>query len=480
MCGIVGVAGNLSAKEKYMFQVLLELDVYRGRDSTGVVIHKTTGDTEIHKDLNEPWYGLYFNQDFLDSFKSTDVDLLIGHNRAATKGEVTVENAHPFHYGRAWGCHNGTIHDISGLDDHKNFDVDSKALINQIGTTGIEDAVSRVSGPYALVWYDDEDGTVNFIRNSQRPLHFAFSTDNSVLFWASEARTLQYAADTAKMTIGPILEFKEMVHYRIPLPETKVGFIQKAFPKFDKFRVRKLKPKAFVTTTYRRSFINEHWDPVLKRWVDNDIPFEKKGGPDRRVPLRIVGDTKKKTTHKSTNLKKTLKVGDDIIFTIDNFKASGRRPDGFYGYGESASTDLEVRIYPPFNTDKWKQIIEGDTNKFFGRVADIKRDYVKISLKSVIPMEPDKEDEDDEDDEDEMILQWEKEFKAVAEANGSWSFLLDGRYETEQSVRVSLSAGCSCCGGNLPFKDLFKYKWVYDSPVCVTCQEDGTIDRLFC
>ena len=113
-------------------------------------------------------------------------------------------------------------------------------------------------------------------------------------------------------------------------------------------------------------------------------------------------------------------------------------------------------------------------------MADIKRDYVRINLKSIIPMESDKEEDDDEADEDEMILGWEKEYKVVAEADGSWSFFVDGRYEPEQSVRTSLSTGCSCCGANLPFKDLFKYKWVYDSPVCITCQEDGTIDQILC
>src|SRR3546814_3133548 len=101
----------------------------------------------------------------------------VGHNRFATKGKVNDLNAHPFHYGNIVGAHNGTLEKSSwdALDKKlgEDTDVDSQAIIKSIATFGIEETVPLLQGAWALVWFDMEAQTLNFLRKDERPLLWA-------------------------------------------------------------------------------------------------------------------------------------------------------------------------------------------------------------------------------------------------------------------------------------------------------------------
>lgn len=196
MCGIVGIAGRIEEKEEIIFRTLLDLDVIRGRDSTGVVKVGvlSTSKPIITKAVGPPSNlirkSLYLN--YQGTFHSKS-KCLIGHNRAATMGEVTVDNAHPFQFDHVYGVHNGTLRDWANLEGWLEFDVDSKALYKDVSKHGIESTWGKFSGAAALVWWDDKESSVNFARNKERPLYLARLNDGQTLMWASEEWMLKAA-----------------------------------------------------------------------------------------------------------------------------------------------------------------------------------------------------------------------------------------------------------------------------------------------
>lgn len=198
MCGIVGVAGWIGQNESKMFRTMLLWDTIRGLDSTGVMAVDFTNHVIVEKDLGGPtnlWD--YNDSKIFNALKlpKTTHKILLGHNRAATIGKVTVDNAHPFTYGDITGVHNGTLRQWDDINPGKQFSIDSKALINAINEHGIVEAWRLFSGAAAVVAYNSKTNELMFARNDERPLTFAYAADKRTLFWASEAWMIRLSAE---------------------------------------------------------------------------------------------------------------------------------------------------------------------------------------------------------------------------------------------------------------------------------------------
>lgn len=192
MCGLVGVAGNLFQGDIKAFNELLYVDMLRGAHATGVASIKgrrsstlkkawTPGDLMLHKDYN--------------SHVTASADVIIGHNRHGTIGNNSDHNnAHPFDFDRIVGAHNGTLDRqcVRNLHNHALYGTDSEALYSEINHNGIDQAFTKIEGAWALTFFDKADGTLNMVRNSQRPLHYAYKKGRSVLYWASEFDMLAF------------------------------------------------------------------------------------------------------------------------------------------------------------------------------------------------------------------------------------------------------------------------------------------------
>lgn len=204
MCGIHGLikktkTGGFSTYHQKMMYQMLMAGMVRGDDATGVVAVYKDGDFSIQKEATD---GYIFNWAFKD--KEVDKKLwqegvaYIGHNRAKTIGENKDENAHPFVEDNTFAMvHNGT------LRNHKQIgetDVDShalaihlkKAMDEEDWQKALEDALSKVVGAYACVWYDQKRDQICMVRNSERPL-WLVHTDTAVLF-GSEPGMLHWIA----------------------------------------------------------------------------------------------------------------------------------------------------------------------------------------------------------------------------------------------------------------------------------------------
>jgi len=186
MCGIVGLAGNINVKEREVFKDMLIACQVRGRDATGAI--------SIGMDNSVGWAKTVGTPDRLFELKSWDraVDrynskILIGHCRSKTVGENTHQNAHPFDHENIIGVHNGTLEFGWRRDKSADgFKVDSDWLLSQISERSVEEVIPEVAGAWTLNWWDRRNNTLNFLRNDERPLHFAWSVDKKTMFWASE------------------------------------------------------------------------------------------------------------------------------------------------------------------------------------------------------------------------------------------------------------------------------------------------------
>lgn len=187
MCGLIGLAGNITFKEEKIFTTLLMLDVIRGKHSTGVA--------SLHKDINTPVVKVVKDKlnavDFMDlaSFRTLMWKkhyILMGHNRWATKGAIVQENAHPFEFDNIVGAHNGSLNSQLSFHEGNRFAVDSQALYSELNHSDAATMWSKTNGAAALSWIDKRDNSLNFLRNKERPLWFTTINKGETLVWASE------------------------------------------------------------------------------------------------------------------------------------------------------------------------------------------------------------------------------------------------------------------------------------------------------
>ena len=285
MCGLVGIAGDTLGKCKDMFTELLVIDSLRGMHSTGAAVVRRWQDKIDLVKRPGPSHLLINDQEYKSAL-NPPAKVLLGHNRYATRGAHTKDNAHPFEFEHVVGAHNGTLDSWSSKKLHLNekFDTDSEAIFAHINEYGIEDAVKYFAGAWALTWYDRRNNSVNFLRNSQRPLFYCYNKDHTAMMWASEIEMLDFVLKRNNV--------KEQDHafYKVSQDVLTTWILpEKATDQLPEPIMVDLPAPAYVapkkTTTYGYGGAFGQWqDEDLEDWVDMypEYDFRKQLTEDKK------------------------------------------------------------------------------------------------------------------------------------------------------------------------------------------------------
>jgi predicted glutamine amidotransferase len=191
MCGLVGIAGDLSYNDKDILKTLLTLSILRGEDSAGVAIVPEDGSTpDIIKTVGTSFE--LFGMTKFERFSPFRKKALIGHTRKATIGGINKYTAHPFNYEHITGVHNGTLRNWKDLPGD-SLATDSMTMYENFARVGVRETIEALDGAYAAVWWDEEKGTLNILRNKERSLYYAFCDGFKKIVWASEAWMINVA-----------------------------------------------------------------------------------------------------------------------------------------------------------------------------------------------------------------------------------------------------------------------------------------------
>jgi hypothetical protein len=186
MCGIFAVIprtqqGLFRADLVVVKQMMLDT-AQRGEHSTGFFMtdylhpkNKPTG----AKVLGGP-HNIIYNEQLwkeIEDYMGAKGGCFIGHGRQATRGSVVARNAHPFQHEHITMVHNGTLH--SGVSTGKKGDidveVDSHGLAVAMAERGVAEALTDITGAYAVIVHDAKEGCLYIARNDDRPL-YSYST----------------------------------------------------------------------------------------------------------------------------------------------------------------------------------------------------------------------------------------------------------------------------------------------------------------
>jgi predicted glutamine amidotransferase len=212
MCGLVGVFQADGYKDKDLVRFMNEgiyVDTLRGGDSTGVfqIPKRIASGYHLYKEAvpGPKFLGHKRAQEILN--RSHEAFITVAHNRAATHGNVTQANAHPFAFSKLndannfiVGAHNGTLGAWSRKVGDREFEVDSEWAFNQMACHGIEAALESFTGAWAFAVYDSATPSKLYLAsNGQRPLHFCFVGVRKTMLFASDARMLALLTDRCNL-----------------------------------------------------------------------------------------------------------------------------------------------------------------------------------------------------------------------------------------------------------------------------------------
>lgn len=217
MCGLVGAVGDLEYRDKDAVQLLMHLCEIRGEDSTGYfTVGKSERETRTHKVVGPT--RTMFDTLGWDKLRLSDEKVFSGHCRKATVGLVNRRTAHPFTYDHITGVHNGTLKNWRWLLQNEEA-TDSMTLYRSMAEKGVKETIEATDGAYALVWWDENEETINFLRNSERPLYYAFSEDYKKMFWASEAWMLHIALSRCGIKLADLTPKDKTIETVLPIEE---------------------------------------------------------------------------------------------------------------------------------------------------------------------------------------------------------------------------------------------------------------------
>lgn len=225
MCGIFGFAAK-DTKQQYSSNVRKEIffngmlfNIMRGWDGTGLATvrevnhqgRKAVQSTICKRSIHAvDFFSSKTTIRAIDDFNTNH--FVIGHTRSSTRGVNNDINAHPFRYGNIILVHNGTV-ETAHLPVKAEEAVDSASIAATMDKEGEEKTLELLDGAFSLVWYNQQDDSLNFARNKRKPMAIAF-TEKGDMYYSSEWATLYNVLMRNGQTIESMQIPRPFVHYK--------------------------------------------------------------------------------------------------------------------------------------------------------------------------------------------------------------------------------------------------------------------------
>jgi predicted glutamine amidotransferase len=147
-------------------------------------------------------FSLLNDKHITNALSHKNISVIMGHVRAATCGDLTIREAHPFIFGGKFiGAHNGHITNVNALyqsikernDEEILGNVDSEKLLYGLYKSGdnYKEYLSRIEGNRALVWIHNDILYFTRGENPRMKLFFTTILDEKVIVYSSEEHFLR-------------------------------------------------------------------------------------------------------------------------------------------------------------------------------------------------------------------------------------------------------------------------------------------------
>jgi len=187
MCGLLGFSGK-NNYNVHLIRLLFFANETRGIHSSGYYSENKNFEfkNRLFKEIGK------VSETMLPRFNPKPDKLFIGHTRAATVGEKTLDNAHPFMFDNVVGAHNGTLKNHKRLLKEYNeknpelsfndkvVTMDSKLFFHYFNVLNDFKVLKDFDGAAALIWRDnrDKEDILHIWKNNDRPLHYGYVDDD--------------------------------------------------------------------------------------------------------------------------------------------------------------------------------------------------------------------------------------------------------------------------------------------------------------
>lgn len=437
--------------------MLLHFDWIRGRDSTGLAtVSKKDGAVSVVKQVGGPQYLFDSNNCFdHNSVWCGDASkVFIGHNRAATKGRVNEKNAHPFQQGDIVGAHNGTIRNVSRLEDGHKFEVDSEAIFYNLDKYQVEDVISSLDGAYALTWYDSADDTFKVIRNKERPLWWCRRIDGDVIYWASEKWMLHASIERLGIKIS------EPVMFDV---DTLYSFDAKDLSRME------MRKKDWV----KKEKVFGYIPPVKAIYKKGGEANKSNPFPPSHQTIMGRGSTSYNPSSKELIKLRALE-NQTIEFRMGDRKYGQGNVPYISAYPVDFKEDYDIRIFSHNNPkhDSWLDkkhgpIFTGKVKRFVQNYVRGKREYyLLIDLRTIKEKEIPKQ------------IPYNLIHEVNRPSDEVYYMGYNGQFLNKEEITACSKKGCAGCGDPIVLDEMYLFV-EHTEFLCNSCHTSGRYDEFF-